>query len=80
MDLSGMDKILSINGECVFLLRGRRGANDLVIVDDADLVCQAGARWEDINHHLQDEGIPLFFPVRSSSSPCPHARHISCTA
>ncbi|KAF8654203.1 hypothetical protein AX16_003729 [Volvariella volvacea WC 439] len=30
---------------------------------DSDLVCQAGARWEDINHYLKDKGIPLFFPL-----------------
>ena len=30
---------------------------------DGDLVCQAGARWEDINHALHEKGIPLFFPV-----------------
>ena len=36
----------------------------LCIVADGDLVCQAGAKWEDINQHLRDEGIPLFFPVR----------------
>ncbi|KAJ3516721.1 hypothetical protein NLJ89_g942 [Agrocybe chaxingu] len=32
-------------------------------VDDADLTCQAGARWEDINHVLKDKNIPLFFPL-----------------
>ncbi|KAH8117132.1 D-lactate dehydrogenase cytochrome oxidoreductase [Phellopilus nigrolimitatus] len=32
-------------------------------VDDADLVCQAGARWEDINGTLKEKGIPLFFPL-----------------
>ncbi|KAI0078997.1 hypothetical protein K474DRAFT_1770589 [Panus rudis PR-1116 ss-1] len=31
--------------------------------DDGDLVCQAGARWEDINQTLKDKGIPLFFPL-----------------
>ncbi|KAF7323220.1 hypothetical protein HMN09_00102700 [Mycena chlorophos] len=30
---------------------------------DSDLVCQAGARWEDINQTLKDQGIPLFFPL-----------------
>lgn len=34
------------------------------LVDDADLVCQAGARWEDINDALLAKEIPLFFPVR----------------
>ncbi|KAI0054940.1 hypothetical protein BV25DRAFT_1816330 [Artomyces pyxidatus] len=32
-------------------------------VDDADLVCQSGARWEDINESLSEQGIPLFFPL-----------------
>ncbi|KAK7693183.1 hypothetical protein QCA50_002749 [Cerrena zonata] len=31
--------------------------------DDGDLVCQAGARWEDINSTLKEKGIPLFFPL-----------------
>ncbi|KAJ7118759.1 D-lactate dehydrogenase cytochrome oxidoreductase [Mycena epipterygia] len=30
---------------------------------DSDLICQAGARWEDINQTLKDQGIPLFFPL-----------------
>jgi len=30
---------------------------------DSDLVCQAGARWQDINEMLKEKGIPLFFPV-----------------
>ncbi|KAL4253874.1 D-lactate dehydrogenase (cytochrome) [Abortiporus biennis] len=30
---------------------------------DGDLVCQSGARWEDINQTLRDKGIPLFFPL-----------------
>ncbi|KAF8191417.1 D-lactate dehydrogenase cytochrome oxidoreductase [Mycena galopus ATCC 62051] len=30
---------------------------------DSDLICQAGARWEDINQTLKDKGIPLFFPL-----------------
>ncbi|EAU88321.2 D-lactate dehydrogenase cytochrome oxidoreductase [Coprinopsis cinerea okayama7 len=32
-------------------------------VDDSDLTCQAGARWEDINETLKAKGIPLFFPL-----------------
>lgn len=32
-------------------------------VDDGDLTCQAGARWEDINHILKDRGTSLFFPL-----------------
>ncbi|KAJ6606428.1 FAD-linked oxidase-like protein [Mycena vulgaris] len=31
--------------------------------EDSDLVCQSGARWEDINQTLKDKGIPLFFPL-----------------
>lgn len=34
---------------------------------DGDLICQSGARWEDINIALKEHGIPLFFPVRSAS-------------
>ena len=30
---------------------------------DGDLVCQAGARWMDINEELKERGIPLFFPL-----------------
>uniref|UniRef100_A0A8H7Y5B3 D-lactate dehydrogenase (cytochrome) n=1 Tax=Psilocybe cubensis TaxID=181762 RepID=A0A8H7Y5B3_PSICU len=32
-------------------------------VDDSDLICQAGTRWEDINQTLKERGIPLFFPL-----------------
>ncbi|KAI3607994.1 hypothetical protein WG66_005134 [Moniliophthora roreri] len=45
IDMSGMDKVLSINEA------------------DSDLICQSGARWEDINQTLKDKGIPLFFPL-----------------
>ncbi|KAI0818818.1 FAD-linked oxidase-like protein [Irpex lacteus] len=31
--------------------------------NDGDLVCQSGARWEDINVALKEKGIPLFFPL-----------------
>ncbi|KAJ7771621.1 D-lactate dehydrogenase cytochrome oxidoreductase [Mycena metata] len=31
--------------------------------EDSDLICQAGARWEDINATLKEKGIPLFFPL-----------------
>ncbi|OCH95319.1 D-lactate dehydrogenase cytochrome oxidoreductase [Obba rivulosa] len=31
--------------------------------DDGDLICQAGAKWEDINSALKEKGIPLFFPL-----------------
>lgn len=30
---------------------------------DADLVCQPGAKWVDINATLKEKGIPLFFPL-----------------
>ncbi|EJD42764.1 hypothetical protein AURDEDRAFT_168294 [Auricularia subglabra TFB-10046 SS5] len=30
---------------------------------DSDIVCQPGVRWNEINSHLQDIGIPLFFPL-----------------
>ncbi|KAF9453257.1 D-lactate dehydrogenase cytochrome oxidoreductase [Macrolepiota fuliginosa MF-IS2] len=31
--------------------------------EDSDLVCQPGARWEDINQTLKAKGVPLFFPL-----------------
>lgn len=37
---------------------------------DSDLVCQSGARWEDINAALKEKGIPLFFPVSFSLMLC----------
>ena len=37
-------------------------------VADGDVICQAGVGWEDLNAHLKEEGIPLFFPVSSSLS------------
>lgn len=60
-----MDKILEIHGAKYF-------KPSIVVLmfmcdkeDDGDLVCQAGARWEDINEELKTKGIPLFFPVSS---------------
>ncbi|THH06266.1 hypothetical protein EW145_g4198 [Phellinidium pouzarii] len=34
-----------------------------ILQDDGDLICQAGARWEDVNETLKEKGIPLFFPL-----------------
>jgi D-lactate dehydrogenase (cytochrome) len=34
-----------------------------IVEADGDLVCQAGARWDDINRILKEKGIPLFFPA-----------------
>lgn len=31
--------------------------------DDGDIVVQSGARWEDINAHLSEQGHQLFFPL-----------------
>ncbi|VDC04227.1 unnamed protein product [Peniophora sp. CBMAI 1063] len=31
--------------------------------NDADLVCQPAAKWEDINAYLKEQGLPLFFPL-----------------
>jgi len=31
--------------------------------EDGDLVCQAGASWDEINRILEERDIPLFFPV-----------------
>ncbi|PAV23748.1 D-lactate dehydrogenase cytochrome oxidoreductase [Pyrrhoderma noxium] len=41
------------------------GMNKIIRIDenDGDLICQAGARWEDINSTLKEKGIPLFFPL-----------------
>ncbi|KAI0670632.1 D-lactate dehydrogenase cytochrome oxidoreductase [Trametes maxima] len=41
------------------------GMNKILAIheSDSDLVCQAGARWEDINTTLKEKGIPLFFPL-----------------
>ncbi|KAI0781193.1 D-lactate dehydrogenase cytochrome oxidoreductase [Trametes elegans] len=41
------------------------GMNRIIAIheDDSDLICQAGARWEDINRTLEEKGIPLFFPL-----------------
>ncbi|KAI0035651.1 FAD-linked oxidase-like protein [Vararia minispora EC-137] len=36
-------------------------------VEDGDLVCQAGARWEDINAQLRERDLPLFFPARHAA-------------
>lgn len=30
---------------------------------DGDMICQSGARWEQINDSLKERGIPLFFPL-----------------
>lgn len=30
---------------------------------DGDMICQSGARWEQINDTLKEKGIPLFFPL-----------------
>lgn len=45
------------------LIRHKRATDFLFTEADGDLRCQAGARWEDINHVLKEKGIPLFFPV-----------------
>ena len=37
------------------------------VEEDGDLVCQAGARWDEINRTLEEKGIPLFFPVCDNS-------------
>lgn len=30
---------------------------------DGDVTLQAGVKWEDLNAHLKEKGIPLFFPL-----------------
>ena len=60
--MSGMDKILAINGKSY-----RSWAFSLYSYHtreaDGDLICQSGVRWEQINETLKELGIPLFFPV-----------------
>lgn len=63
-----MNKILEIHGmdyhrACLDCLQTSLSAND------ADLVCQPAAKWEDINAHLKEQGLPLFFPVSISIPP-----------
>lgn len=63
--MSRMDRILEIHGRSLhFSTRGdsHKGFPE----QDSDLVCQAGATWDDINATLEEKGIPLFFPVRLS--------------
>ena len=40
------------------------------IVEDADVVCEAGVVWNELNDMLQEKGIPLFFPVCFISNLC----------
>ncbi|KAG8968558.1 hypothetical protein FRC03_006958 [Tulasnella sp. 419] len=32
-------------------------------VEDCDMIVQPGISWEEVNHTLKDQGIPLFFPL-----------------
>jgi len=32
-------------------------------VPDGDVTVQPGVKWEDLNAHLKDLGVPLFFPL-----------------
>ncbi|KAL7412693.1 FAD-binding domain-containing protein [Mrakia frigida] len=41
-----------------------------VNVADGDVICQAGVGWEDLNAHLKEEGIPLFFPLDPGPGAC----------
>jgi len=64
-----MDQILSINGKRLHVhvvVSNILITLSIMIVEDSDMICQAGARWEDINHTLKERGIPLFFPVCAS--------------
>lgn len=60
-----MNKILEIHGMYMDLRWQICFVLTVSIEDDGDLVCQAGARWEDINQTLKEKGIPLFFPVNT---------------
>lgn len=61
INLSKMDKILQING--VSQTSCPSFAEIAYTEADGDLICQAGAGWQDINQHLEEQGIPLFFPL-----------------
>lgn len=56
-----MDKILAIHGKEYL---STPVARLTTFLEDGDLICQAGARWDEINRVLEEKGIPLFFPVR----------------
>lgn len=45
----------------------------IFLEDDGDLVCQAGARWDEINRILEEKDIPLFFPVCGSETERPRS-------
>ena len=57
-----MDQIIEIHGE-LYVCFITTLSPDFAPESDGDLVCQSGARWEDINRILKENGIPLFFPV-----------------
>lgn len=59
-----MDKIIQINGMQHISTPKFPLTLGMVTEEDGDLICQAGARWEDINQALRSKNIPLFFPVR----------------
>lgn len=48
----------------LFFIKVERSSTlNRLAVDDADMLVQAGARWEDVNAQLKEKGIPYFFPV-----------------
>ena len=53
--MSGMDKILEIHGMALACI-GRHIDQLSLLEDDSDLVCQAGARWMDVNEVLKEKG------------------------
>ncbi|OCH88443.1 hypothetical protein OBBRIDRAFT_86159 [Obba rivulosa] len=59
--LEGHFRAPSVGGICVDLSEMDRIIE--IHEADSDLVCQAGARWQDINETLKEKGIPLFFPL-----------------
>ncbi|THH04999.1 hypothetical protein EW145_g5122 [Phellinidium pouzarii] len=67
VDMSRMDRILEINGEDSLIVAEILSRNTFFTEADADLVCQAGIRWVDINDTLKEKDIPLFFPEQRSA-------------
>lgn len=67
--MSHMDKIVQINGD-FFLVFCLLGYLKVSAAKDSDLVCQAGAKWDEINRILEEKGIDLFFPVSISMVHC----------
>ena len=58
IDLSSMNRILQINGQCATPFQSYVDlcANNFPPEQDGDVVCQPGAKWVDINNTLKEKG------------------------